>query len=74
LIQKPLPKPAGWSFGIGCSRAKNLFGWSHNVPAIERLVEFIQEQEEPVTILFQPFGMRTQNVGVVRKTLMFPLF
>ncbi|MDG4508011.1 bifunctional folylpolyglutamate synthase/dihydrofolate synthase [Streptococcus suis] len=25
---------------------------AHNVPAIERLVEFIQEQEEPVTILF----------------------
>ncbi|HEM5265739.1 TPA: bifunctional folylpolyglutamate synthase/dihydrofolate synthase [Streptococcus suis] len=25
---------------------------SHNVPAIERLVEFIQVQEEPVTILF----------------------
>ncbi|WP_029188281.1 bifunctional folylpolyglutamate synthase/dihydrofolate synthase [Streptococcus suis] len=25
---------------------------AHNVPAIERLLEFIQEQEEPVTILF----------------------
>ncbi|MDW8759966.1 folylpolyglutamate synthase/dihydrofolate synthase family protein [Streptococcus suis] len=25
---------------------------AHNVPAIERLIEFIQEQEEPVTILF----------------------
>ncbi|HEM4051149.1 TPA: bifunctional folylpolyglutamate synthase/dihydrofolate synthase [Streptococcus suis] len=25
---------------------------AHNVPAIERLVDFIQEQEEPVTILF----------------------
>lgn len=25
---------------------------AHNVPAIERLVEFIQEQDEPVTILF----------------------
>ncbi|MBS8048910.1 bifunctional folylpolyglutamate synthase/dihydrofolate synthase, partial [Streptococcus suis] len=25
---------------------------AHNVPAIERLVEFIQVQEEPVTILF----------------------
>lgn len=28
---------------------------AHNVPAIERLVEFIQEQEEPVTILFSAF-------------------
>ncbi|MEG3335793.1 folylpolyglutamate synthase/dihydrofolate synthase family protein [Streptococcus suis] len=25
---------------------------AHNVPAIERLIKFIQEQEEPVTILF----------------------
>ncbi|HFI0403036.1 TPA: folylpolyglutamate synthase/dihydrofolate synthase family protein [Streptococcus suis] len=25
---------------------------AHNVPAIERLIEFIREQEEPVTILF----------------------
>ncbi|HEM5491465.1 TPA: bifunctional folylpolyglutamate synthase/dihydrofolate synthase [Streptococcus suis] len=25
---------------------------AHNVPAIERLIDFIQEQEEPVTILF----------------------
>ncbi len=25
---------------------------AHNVPAIERLIEFIQVQEEPVTILF----------------------
>ncbi|WP_029186636.1 bifunctional folylpolyglutamate synthase/dihydrofolate synthase [Streptococcus suis] len=25
---------------------------AHNVPAIERLIEFIKEQEEPVTILF----------------------
>ncbi|WP_272158312.1 bifunctional folylpolyglutamate synthase/dihydrofolate synthase [Streptococcus sp. HN38] len=25
---------------------------AHNVPAIERLIEFIQEQEEPITILF----------------------
>ncbi|HEM3702385.1 TPA: bifunctional folylpolyglutamate synthase/dihydrofolate synthase [Streptococcus suis] len=25
---------------------------AHNVPAIERLIEFIQEQEKPVTILF----------------------
>lgn len=25
---------------------------AHNVPAIDRLIEFIQEQEEPVTILF----------------------
>ncbi|MGO0065521.1 bifunctional folylpolyglutamate synthase/dihydrofolate synthase [Streptococcus suis] len=25
---------------------------AHNVPAIERLIEFIQEQDEPVTILF----------------------
>ncbi|WP_156008949.1 bifunctional folylpolyglutamate synthase/dihydrofolate synthase [Streptococcus ruminantium] len=25
---------------------------AHNIPAIERLIEFIQEQEEPVTLLF----------------------
>ncbi|MCG9921554.1 bifunctional folylpolyglutamate synthase/dihydrofolate synthase [Streptococcus suis] len=28
---------------------------AHNVPAIERLIEFIQVQEEPVTILFSAF-------------------
>ncbi|WP_421433464.1 bifunctional folylpolyglutamate synthase/dihydrofolate synthase [Streptococcus suis] len=32
---------------------------AHNVPAIERLIEFIQEQEEPVTILFS--ALRRKN-------------
>ncbi|HEM3561627.1 TPA: bifunctional folylpolyglutamate synthase/dihydrofolate synthase [Streptococcus suis] len=44
---------------------------AHNVPAIERLVEFIQEQEEPVTILFSALRRKDfkEMLGLLEKRL-----
>jgi dihydrofolate synthase/folylpolyglutamate synthase len=36
-------------------------------------VWFIQEQEEPVTILFQPFGMRLKMLGLLERLPHVPL-
>ncbi len=53
LIQQALAQ-ASWPgrLELVAQEPKIYLDGAHNVPAIERLVEFIQEQEEPVTILF----------------------
>ncbi|HEM5255165.1 TPA: bifunctional folylpolyglutamate synthase/dihydrofolate synthase [Streptococcus suis] len=53
LIQKALAQTS-WPgrLELVAQAPKIYLDGAHNVPAIERLVEFIQVQEEPVTILF----------------------
>ncbi|CYY03322.1 bifunctional folylpolyglutamate synthase/dihydrofolate synthase [Streptococcus suis] len=53
LIQQALAQ-TNWAgrLELVAQEPKIYLDGAHNVPAIERLVEFIQEQEEPVTILF----------------------
>ena len=72
MIQKPLPKPAGLVvLELVAQEPKIYLDGAHNVPAIERLVEFIQEQEEPVTILFSALrrGHFQEMLGLLEKRL-----
>ncbi|HEM6082759.1 TPA: bifunctional folylpolyglutamate synthase/dihydrofolate synthase [Streptococcus suis] len=53
LIQQALAQ-TNWAgrLELVAQEPKIYLDGAHNVPAIERLIDFIQEQEEPVTILF----------------------
>jgi dihydrofolate synthase/folylpolyglutamate synthase len=72
LIQKALAQTS-WPgrLELVAQEPKIYLDGAHNVPAIERLVEFIQEQEEPVTILFSALRRKDfqEMLGLLEKRL-----